>query len=267
MREEVEIHHEFDDHHVDMYKIRSALLIICLLTLCIDCAGNKELRRKKARAKEDLGLSYVLRGDLKAGLEQLIDAAKLDPENPNVHHELALTYKDLGLYKESLAHFKKALALRPEFPEALNDLGTLYALLGKWDLAIASFEKAVSYVSYRTPHFAYNNLGLAYYNKGDYQKAIDSYLEALRLSPSYAICHANLALAYEAMSRWQLAIDAYKKAISYGPENPIAHLNLGKLYLKLNRTTEAAEELRQTIEIDPKGPFAEEAGKLLDKIK
>ena len=246
-------------------KARAVVPFICLLTLCISCAGNRELMKKKARAREDLGLSYVREGNLKAGVEHLREAAKLDPGNADIHNELALTYRDLGAYEEALVHFKKALALKPEFSEAYNNLGTLYLLLEKWDLAIGCFEKAVSNITYKTPHFSYNNLGLAYYNKGEYYKAIEGYRQALKLSPSYAICYTNLGLAYEAIDSFQAAIEAHKKSIDHAPDYPASHFNLARLYLRLNQNDEATKELKRTVEIDPEGNYGNEAKRLLQE--
>ena len=246
-----------------MLKSKAAFLFICLLAIYAGCAGNKDILKKKARARADLGLVYIRNDNIKAGVRELIEAEKIDPENANIQHELAQAYKDLGVYGKSLVHFKKALMLRPEFPDAQNNMGTLYLLIGKWDLAIGCFNKAISNITYSTPHFARNNLGLAYYNKGEYQKAIDSYLKALKISPSYSICYCNLGLVYETIKRWEAAIDAYKKAISYYPGYAAAHLSLGKCYLRLGQNSEAAKELKRTIEVDPGGPFGNEAKGLL----
>jgi len=122
----------------------------------------------------------------------------------------------------------------------------------KWDLALESFNAAANNILYRTPHFAYNNMGLVYYNKGDYQNAIGSYKKALELAPDYSPCYENLARAYE--------------AIEYDPGYPASHFNLAKLYLKLNRAKEADRELKLTIEIDPKGRYGVEAMRLLRQL-
>jgi type IV pilus assembly protein PilF len=243
--------------------IKTASLVICLSLFGIQCAGDQALVKKRARAKETLGMSSIQRGDVKGGIGRLIEAAQLDPENANIHNELALAYKNLGVYDRALVHFKKALELKPEFTEAQNNLGTLYLLMGKWDLAIACFKKALSDITYRTPHFAYNNLGLAYYGKGVYDKAIDSYRRALQSSPSYTICYRNLGLAYEAVKRWEAAIDAYQKAISIYPEYAAAHFDLGKLYLRFGIKDKAAGELKLALAADPDAPFANEAKQLL----
>lgn len=242
---------------------KGIIITIFLSILLIGCAGNRSLVKKKSQALEDLGNSLIQQGDLRGGLEKLIEASKLDPENANIHNELGLVYRDLGAYQKALVHFKKALALRSKFSEAQNNLGTLYLLEKKWDLAIDCFQRAVSDILYRTPHFAYNNMGLAYYRKGNYKTAIENYQKALRLFPSYSRCYENLARTYEAINRWESAIEAYKKSIDYAPDYPTPHLNLARLYLKLNRSDEAAKELNKTIEIDPKGRYGNEAKQLI----
>jgi tetratricopeptide (TPR) repeat protein len=246
---------------------KGILVLILLSILVTGCAENKALVKKKSQALENLGNSLMQQGDLRGGLQRLLEASKIDPENANIHNGLGLAYRDLRIYEKSIVHFKRALALRPDFPEAQNNLGTLYLLLREWDLALDCFQRAVSDILYRTPHFAYNNIGLAYYNKGDYQKAIENYQKALRSFPSYSLGYENLARAYEAINSFQVAIESYNKSITYAPNYPTPHLYLARLLLRLDRNEEAARELKLTMEIDPEGPYGNEAKRLLEDIE
>ncbi len=173
---------------------------------------------------------------------------------------------DLAQYESSLRHFKRALALKPRFPEVQNNLGNLYLLMRKWNLAITSYQKAVDDVLYKTPHFAYTNMGLAYYNMANYEKAIEMYQRSLTLDPTYSTTYFNLAYAYEAVQKWDDAIDAYLRAIQYLPNDPAAYYRLGKLYLKLNRKTEASQVLEEFLQRAPEGPYKEEVKGILKKI-
>ena len=64
---------------------------------------------ERARAMRDLGSSYDRDGNLRAGLDYLLKAVEMDPENAELHNEVALVYRNLRQYKQSLFHFKKAL--------------------------------------------------------------------------------------------------------------------------------------------------------------
>jgi type IV pilus biogenesis/stability protein PilW len=242
-----------------------SLLILFVFTLT-GCAGNQEATKKKTEALQQVGTSLVQQGNLRAGLEKLLEAVKLDPTNSAIHHELALVYRDLGEFQISLDHFKKTLALRPEFPQAWNNMGTVYLLLRQWDQAINCFQMAVGDILYRTPHYAYNNLGFAYLKKEQYQKAIVNFKKALKFAPSFTPAQTNLGLALERMNRWEEAVNTYKKAISMDPEYPAAHFHLGRLYMKINRNAQAAEELHQVIKLDPRGQLAQESRKFLDSM-
>ena len=152
-------------------------LAVLLSSFLSGCAGSTSLLKKKSQALENLGNSLIQQGNLREGLKKLIEASELDPDNANIHNELGLAYRDLRAFQKSLLHFKKAISLKPNFPEAYNNLVTLYILIKEWNLALECFQVAANNILYKTPHFAYNNMGLVYYNKGDYQKAIENYKE------------------------------------------------------------------------------------------
>lgn len=245
-----------------------AVLISVLISLSfVGCAEKRISIKERAQALEDLGISYVGQGNLREGLAKLLEAEKLDPENPHIQHELGLVYMDLEEYPLARQHFERALSLKPRFPEAQNNLGTLYLRMGEWDLAIGVLKKATSDILYKTPHYAYRNLGLAYFGKGDYEKAIESYKASIKLEPTYAPSHFNLANTYEATQRWDEAVEAYKRAIRYDPNSPGHYYRLGKLYLRLNRREEAAQVLGQFLDTGYKGPEEKEVRELLEATK
>jgi len=245
-------------------------IFILFPILLLGCAGSGVKTtdaQSSARALENMGIALVRQGNLRAGLENLLKAVEMDPQNPDLNHELAIVYRDLQEYDLSLSYFKRTLSLRPKFPEAQNNLGTLYLLMKQWDPAIESFQAAINNILYQTPELAYNNMGLAYYNKGLYEKAIECYQKALDTSPSYAACHANLGIVYEKLNRHEDAIDAYNKAIKYSPTTSGPYLSLGRVYYRLGRMSDASTMLKQYLSIAKEGPDKEEAQKLLGIIE
>ena len=216
-----------------MLKALHIFVVVLLTFSCVGCATNRVNVKEKVRALEDLGASFYRQGEFRLALEKLKEAETLDPNNAEIHHGLGVVYKGLGEYDLSLRHFKRALKLKPDYSEASNDMGTVYYLLKEWDQAIACFEKAASNLLYRTPHLAYDNMGQAYYNKGDHQQAVES----------------------------------YKKSIASAPDYPQSRLKLAQLYLILDRKDEAAEELKMVMEIDPDGRYGNEAKALMNSME
>lgn len=207
-------------------------LLVGLIISTAGCAEDKAIVKKRAKALEDMGLSAVRKGNMRVALKNLLEAAKLDPENADIQFDLAMVYRDLADYGKAEVHFKKALTLKPGFADAWNNLGTLYLLTEAWDKAIVCFQKALAIDTYRTPQFAFNNMGLAYYNKRDYPRAVENFLEALKNDPSYSICITNLGLAYEGLKKYEKAIESYNMAIQFDPQDPTPPFSPGTALLQ-----------------------------------
>ena len=60
---------------------------------------------------------------------------------------------------------------------------------------------------------AYNNRGVAYDHKGDYDRAIQDYEQAIKLMPGFAQAYFNRGNAYLGKSQYAQAIDDYNQAI------------------------------------------------------
>jgi tetratricopeptide (TPR) repeat protein len=250
----------------DVYMLRQTLVIPIVLLFSMawfGCAGSNATDIKKARAYEDIGNSAVRQGKLRTALENYLEAEKYDPENAYIKNELAIVFRGLGENQKAFEYFKAALTLKPRFPDAQNNLCGLYLVVREWDLAIEYCQKAADDLLYKTPHFAYTQMGTAYSAKGKQEMAVQSFQQALKLAPEYSPAYLGLGYVYEKLKFWNGAIEAYQKSILYNPDNADAYFRMGKLYQRMNRAVEAQEAFKHFLELVPEGPDAEEAKKLL----
>jgi type IV pilus assembly protein PilF len=242
------------------------LLSILLFTLLLaNCASQRAANKERVDALQNMAGYELREGNEREALGHLLEAEKLDPDDPELSYEIAKVYRDINEYDLSLHYFKKTLELKPDYSEAWNDLGILYSKSQKWDPAIQSFQRAVDNLLYKTPDIAYNNMGLVYYRKGEYQKAIECYMKAINTF-HYATYYTNLGLAYEAINRWDNAVDAYKDSIRIDKEYTTPYLRLGKIYYKLKMKKEARDILEQLLALDKEGPHTLEAKKILIEL-
>ena len=72
-----------------------------------------------------------------------------------------------------------------------------------YQVAIWNYQKAISLDS-ETPNFHYN-LGLTYYEIGNYRESIDSFRRSEMLAPNQSDTYYNLALAYNQISESRMA--------------------------------------------------------------
>ena len=94
--------------------------------------------------------------------------------------------------------------------EIFNNRGVAYRLKGDHDRAIADYAQAIRLNAKFAA--AYNNRGVAYDHKGDYDRAIQDYDQAIKLKPS-AEAHFNRGNAYLGKTQYASAIDDYNQAI------------------------------------------------------
>ena len=60
-------------------------------------------------------------------------------------------------------------------------------------------------------YYSYWGLGKIYYNKGEYNKAIENYLKALAINPNLTDIHLNLGVAYKSTNDRGKARECFEK--------------------------------------------------------
>jgi tetratricopeptide (TPR) repeat protein len=110
---------------------------------------------------------------------------------------------------------------------------------------------------------AFNNRGIAYRTKGQYDRAIQDHDRAIELNPNYAGAFFNRGLAYRDKAQWDfdsylnegryedLAIRDYGDAIRLNPKNAAAFNNQGNAYVSRRQYDRAIKDYDEAIRLDP----------------
>jgi tetratricopeptide (TPR) repeat protein len=122
-----------------------------------------------------------------------------------------------------------------------------YYSKGDYDRAIQDYDEAIGIF----PKYvlAINDRGNAYYRKGDYDRAIRSYDDAIRLNPKTAIAYANRANAYRMKADYDRAIRDFDEAIRLDPKDPGAIRSRGQLYTDKGDYARAIGDLNEAIRL------------------
>jgi tetratricopeptide (TPR) repeat protein len=94
--------------------------------------------------------------------------------------------------------------------------------------------------------------GNRYTQERQYDKAVDSFRQAMRLDPNLAAAYHGLGLVYINMGRASDALEPMKTAVRLDPNNSVAHLNLAITLEHLRRFDEALTELNEAKRLNPK---------------
>ena len=177
------------------------------------------------------GEAFYKSGKYEAAIKELREAVKQSPDRDDPHYVLALSLTELGKLKEAIAEFKQVI-----------------------ELALKDEPKILSYY----------NLGNAYSDLGEYEKAIDSYQQAIKLDPTLSKPHNNLGLAYAALGRLAEAEAEFAEAVRLKQDYAEAHYNLGVAYVQLGRKQDAEEQKKTLVKL--KSDFAAKLDALIEKV-
>src|SRR3989304_3609769 len=109
--------------------------------------------------------------------------------------------------------------------DAYNNRGFAYQTKGDNDRAIQDFNEAIR-LRPNAPGF-YINRGNAYGRKGDHDRAIQDFNEAIRLNPNYTNAYNNRSVAQGRKEDNDRAIQDFNEAIRRNPNDPEAYTNRG----------------------------------------
>lgn len=93
--------------------------------------------------------------------------------------------------------------------------------------------------------------GDRYFKDGQYEKAADSFSDAISMQSNVAQFYYARGAAYQYSEKYDKALTEYNKALELNPELTEAYCNRGFTYIQLNEYSKALHDFDKTIELDP----------------
>ena len=153
-----------------------------------------------------------------------------------------------GKIEEAERHYQLAIQQEPGNAQACNRLGDLYYERQDFQRAVEQYRQAVSL----QPDFfdALLNLGLALAELSQYAEAENCYRQAITIRSQDAVAHYNLSLVLQSQNRLPEALAACQQALTLRPQFSHGQFQLGTLLHMLGRLSEAEAAFQKTLEID-----------------
>ena len=164
------------------------------------------------------------------------------------------TYARNTLWADKVSLWEDVVRKNPNSPKVYNNLGIAYFEKGHYEKAIGMYQQAISLSPGN--FFAYSNLGVAYAVTGRTDMAIESFSRAIALDPNSGVVHSNLGHALRKQGRFIEAVEVYLKAVILNPYSGTAFYGLGSAYAALGRLEDAFAAFRRSIELSPNNPEA-----------
>ncbi len=111
-------------------------------------------------------------------------------------------------------------------------------------------------------------LGNAYFDSAQFDKAIEAYNKALAIDPKNADVRTDLGIMYRRKGNFDRAIEEFKKAAEDDPKHVNSRYNLGIVYLHDKGDLKSAiKAWEDYLKVEPSGPRADNIRNQMDKMK
>lgn len=232
-------------------------IVACCLLLLISCARISVCQQQA----DPLANERALLADGKVAESEVavLIYLKTNPSSADAHFLLGYVLFREKKATESLAEFTAGAKFRRPGPDELKVVASDYVMLG--DLGDA--DKWFSEVVAEAPNDADANylLGRTKFNENNFPAAISSFERALILHPKYVEAENNIGLAWRELNDLEKAEDAFQTAIEWQGDTPVdaqPFLNLGTLLVDRSRVEKAMPYLGKAAVLSPNNPTVHE---------
>lgn len=115
--------------------------------------------------------------------------------------------------------------------------------------------------------FVYNNLGIVYQERGEHQRAVEQFQEAIRRNSDYLAPRVLLGASLLALGRTQESVRELECAVELNPKEPLARQELARAYEGAGNRRGVVEQYGMLRQLAPRDPeYAYQLGRAYLKL-
>ncbi len=232
--------------------------VVALVAGAQGCATAKLTKedQEKADYHYQLAANHFSDKQIPQAIRELTLSLEKDPQHADALHLMGFIAMGRQNYPQAVDFFKRAIEARPDFYICINNLGTALLASHRWDEAILVYEELINKPTYNTPELAYNNLGWAYHEAGQGDRAEEMLQMAIFLKPDLCLSYNNLGIVQLERKNTVGATRSLQQAIKRCPTYQEPHFHLGQL-LREKQDPKAREYYQRCYEIGPENTWGE----------
>ena len=171
------------------------------------------------------------------------------PHHPEVLGNLGTIELQLGNQETGIKYLEDSIKKNPHQPNFITNLANGLLEIGKTNESIKYFELAIK-LNPKKKSEAYYNLGRALKIYGDFEGAILSYQEAIKINPNNFLAILNLGFIHNQIEQYEQAIKIYSEGIKNNPTDIQLIYNRGVAFLNQKNYQLALIDFNQAINLD-----------------
>lgn len=176
-------------------------------------------------------------------------SSSLPYDYPEVYRRMEYEY-DQGDYDRAIEFADELVAMELDWPHAspvLMDRGNAFRAKGNFDKALVDYDQAIAFNPKNTG--AHVDRALVWEKKGRRDQALRDYAEAIRLDSKMWQAHFNRAISFREAGEFAKAIEDMSEVMKLKPEYAPAYLIRAADYYRLNQVDKALEDWNRAAEL------------------
>jgi len=200
---------------------------------------GKDLPEMTGDEYERLGDALLSKKNLYLAYVQYDKSLQMNPGNLRVEYKKGLALLLGGKNDDAIKQFQIVIDKNPDFAPAYEGIGRAYFQKGEYGESEKKFLRAVIL----DPRLwkSYNYLGYIHDYRKDYKSAIHEYKSALQIKPGKGFIYNNLGVSYSLSGNYKNAVAAFNKALELNYREGKVYNNMALALAHLDRYEEALD--------------------------
>lgn len=177
------------------------------------------------------------------------DLATKYPDRAETYFYRAAIDRTQNRNAEAVIEYSRAIELAPTSEPAYSNRARAYFDLGEYDKALADLNQALELAPDDPADVS--DRGSVYAALGDAERAIADYTRAIELNPNNANPYYGRAQVYTEQERYDEAIADYTTVVTLAPSYWSAYVNRAIIYIAHERYEEGIADLNQALKLNP----------------
>lgn len=153
------------------------------------------------------------------------------------------------LFDTAIQGFQKAISIYPDYADAHGELGLAFYRKGQKEKAMASYQEAIKHN--RGKATIYSNMGILYFEQNNLAKAEEVYKQAIKYNPRFVDALRNLGSVYAMQKRFDEALQQFQEGLKYAPNSAILHFYIGNVYRDMGQPDKATPFFNKAYQLEP----------------
>ncbi|HET8859650.1 tetratricopeptide repeat protein [Marivirga sp.] len=224
--------------------------ILFIFLLVFVACSTKEQRQESLIEK---GYQSLDKGQTKQAFNYFESAIDINSENASAWNGLGVTHYQDGYPYEAVQAFGKALQYKPDYTRAYYNRSNAFYQTGEYYRALDDLEPVLK--AYQDSAFAHLAKGLALVGLENYKEAEKSFLIGLELDASNSEIQTNLAAVAYYQKEYETAIKYLDEALELNPKEANAWNLLALVQSERKNFEKALKSVNEAIAIQAGQPY------------